>query len=283
MSYPGILHHYSYQVAFEFEPVGLPNVIIIIGGLSDGLLTVAYAPLLATAVAKYGYSVINIQMNSSYKMFGVESLDQDVKDIKNLVEYLKSKGRRKIIIFGRSTGSQDVMHYLMRFPSTVDAGILDAPVSDREIFGATLDPQLLSRLTETAVQLVKAGKGDQLLTPEHCKAVFNAPLNAYRWCSLIVPGGDDDYFSSDLSDDFLKSTFGKLARPFLVLENEKDEYVPKNVDKAHLLKRWEAASNHQYWSKNSGYVKNASHLVVEKDAQDHLLSLVTEFIEEFSL
>ncbi|QLG70656.1 hypothetical protein HG535_0A05980 [Zygotorulaspora mrakii] len=283
MSYPGVLHQYSYQVAFEFEPVGLPNVIIVIGGLTDGLLTVAYASPLAKAVAKYGYSVVNIQMTSSYKGFGVQSLDKDVEDIKKLVDFFKAKNRGRIIIFGRSTGSQDVIHYLLRYPETVDAGIMDAPVSDREAFSSEIDPKVLARLNETASELVKDERGSQLLSPEHCKYLFGTPVNAYRWCSLLLPGGDDDYFSADLSDEFIASTFGKLGKPFLILENERDEFVPRTTDKSSLLKRWKAASDPKYWSKMSGFVKNASHLVVEKDAQNLLVDRVTRFISEFEL
>lgn len=286
-SYCGVLHHYcGPQVAFEFEPSGFKKVVIVIGGLTDGLLTIAFVPTLAEALKELSYSVIQIQLTSSYKGWGTASLDTDVKEIKKLINFLKSpKGgnREKIIIMGRSTGSQDVIHYLLRHPDTVDAGILDAAVSDREGLQEDVDPQIIKRLNDHALKLIQDGHSDQLLGNEYAKYVFNTPITAYRWCSLMVPGGDDDYFSSDLSDDHIKRTFGSISKPFLVIENEKDEFVPERIDKQALLQRWESFSHPKYWSKNSGVLKEASHLVTEPAAQLHLRELVKMFIREFSL
>lgn len=285
-SYKGVLHQYSPQVAFEFEPAGLKKVIIVIGGLTDGLLTVGFAPGVACEVHKLGYSVVQIQLSSSHKGWGTESLDTDVKEIRQLISYLKCpKGgnREKFILLGRSTGSQDVIHYLLRHPETVEAGILDAAVSDREGFKGSIDAKLLTRLNQEAQELVEKGQKNQILSSEYSKIVFNTPITAYRWCSLMVPGGDDDYFSSDLSDETLTGTFGKITKPFIVLENENDEFVPKSIDKLALIARWKSASNPKYWSKNSGVVKGASHIVPEKEGQINLFKLVTAFIQEFSL
>lgn len=285
-SYQGVLHQYSPQVAFEFEPAGLKKVIIVIGGLTDGLLTVGFAPGLASEVQKLGYSVVNIQLSSSHKGWGTESLDNDVKEIKKLISYLKCpKGgnREKFILLGRSTGSQDTIHYLLRHPETVDAGILDAAVSDREGLVTGIDAKLLARLNQEAQELVNKGHKNQLLSSKFSEIVFDTPITAYRWCSLMVPGGDDDYFSSDLSDKTLNETFGKITKPFLVLENENDEFVPKSIDKLALIARWKSASNSKYWSNNSGVVKGASHMIPEKEGQTNLFKLVTAFIQEFSL
>ena len=90
-SYRGVLHHYcGPQVAFEFEPSGFKKVIIVIGGLTDGLLTIAFVPALAEALKELSYSVIQIQLTSSYKGWGTASLDTDVKEIKKLINFLKS-------------------------------------------------------------------------------------------------------------------------------------------------------------------------------------------------
>ncbi|AQZ15039.1 (ZYRO0F07040g) [Zygosaccharomyces parabailii] len=281
MAYQGVLHKYSSsQVAFEFSPSGSKKVIIVIGGLSDGLLTVEFAPGLATAVRELGFTVIQIQMSSSYKGWGINSLDTDVKEISQLVKYLRSPeggSRETVIIMGRSTGSQDVMHYLLRLSDTVEAGILDAPVSDRE----GQDPSVIEKLNPKAQQMVSEGKGGEILPSQYTKILFATPVTAYRWCSLMVRGGDDDYFSTDLSQEFFTSTFGKLDVPFLVLENENDEYVPKRVDKEALLNRWKAVSKPNCWSKNSGIVKGSTHLVVQPESQADLFRRVTAFLKEF--
>lgn len=283
MAYQGILHKYSSRhVAFEFSPSGSKKVIIVIGGLLDNLLTVEFTPALVTAVEKLGFSVCQIQMSSSSKGWGTSSLDTDVKEINELVKYLRSPeggSRETVIIMGRSTGSQDVIHYLLRHSDTVEAGILDAPVSDRE----GQDSKVTEKLNPKAKEMVDEGKADEVLPSEYSKLLFNTPISAYRWCSLMLKGGDDDYFSTDLSQEFFSSTFGKLDKPFLLLENENDEYVPKHVDKQALLNRWKAVSNPKYWSKNSGVVKGSTHLVVQPESEKDLCQRVVAFLQEFSL
>ncbi|GAV54976.1 hypothetical protein ZYGR_0AS02990 [Zygosaccharomyces rouxii] len=281
MAYAGVLHKYSAQVAFEFNPSGQKKSIVVIGGLSDGLLTVEFAPGLAKAVEKLGFSVLQIQMRSSYKGWGTGSLDTDVEDIKGLLEYLRSPeggSRGTIIIMGFSTGSQDVMHYLLRHSDSIEGGIFCAPVSDRE----GQDPKDLQKLNPKAQEMVANGQGNEMLPMEYASYVFDTPITAYRWCSLHVKGGDDDYFSTDLSQEFFASTFGKIDKPFLVAYNELDEYVPKNVDKPELLKKWQSVSNPKYWSKNSGIVKGSTHTVAQPEAQKHLFQRVIGFLEEFS-
>ncbi|CAR28570.1 hypothetical protein ZYGR_0S02030 [Zygosaccharomyces rouxii] len=281
MAYPGVLHQYSTQVAFEFNPSGHKKVIVVIGGLSDGLLTVKFAPGLAKAVEKLGFGVLQIQMRSSYIGWGTGSLDADVEDIKKLVEYLRSPeggSRETIIIMGFSTGSQDVMHYLLRHSDSIEGCIFSAPVSDRE----GQDPKDLERLNPKAQELVANGQGNEILPREYANYVFNTPITAYRWCSLHVKGGDDDYFSTDLSQEVFASTFGKLDKPFLVAFNELDEYVPKNVNKPEHIKRWQSVSNPKYWSKNSGIVKGSTHTVAQPEAQQDLFQRVLGFLEEFS-
>ena len=287
MSFRGILHKYSeIHVAFEFGSTIFENVLVVIGGMTDGLLSVPFVPGLAHVLSPLDYSLIQLQMSSSFKGFGMSSLRDDVKEIKQLVEYLKSKEgglRKRIIIMGHSTGSQDVIKYLLMYGSTVDAGIMQAPVSDREAFGTEIDPDELKKLNEHANYLVSNGKKSELLGSNYSKFVVDTPITAYRWCSLMIKGGDDDFFSSDLSSETLDSTFGQISKPFLIVYSEEDEFVPNSVDKPNLLNMWKTASNTKYWSDHSGFIKGASHAVPEEAAQQALYKMITDFLEEFRL
>ncbi|CCD24939.1 uncharacterized protein NDAI_0E01230 [Naumovozyma dairenensis CBS 421] len=287
MAFKGTLHQYdSTHVAFEFTPTDMKNVLIMIGGMTDGLATVPYVTKLPQVMEPLGYSVINIQMSSSFKGFGISSLDKDIKEIKELVKYLKSEkggSREKIIIMGHSTGAQDVMHFLLHYPDLVDAGILQGSCSDRESFDPSVDPKILKELNQFALNMVKQGKGDELLGSQFSKHIIDTPITAYRWCSLFTRGGDDDYFSSDLDDETFKGTFGKIRKPFLVAYSGKDQFVPESVDKLALLKRWENVSDPKYWSKNTGIVEGASHFVEDHEPQLQLFQMITSFAKEFSL
>lgn len=281
---PGVLHLYSKsRVAFEFEPVGKSKVLIFVGGLTDGLLTVPYVQGLAKTLEPLGFSVVQIQFSSSYLGFGTGSLKRDDSEIDQLVDYLRSDGRETILLMGHSTGSQNTLHYLTNHPGKIEGGVLQAAVSDREFICSQFPETSLQKLNEEALALVKAGKGDELVSEEHRKVIFGTPITAYRWCSLVLPGGDDDFFSSDISDDVLKTTFGVVQEPFLVALSEKDEFTPENVDREKLLGRWEAASDPKRWSKNSGLIRGASHNVAQAESQKHLYKMVAAFIQEFSL
>jgi hypothetical protein len=87
----------------------------------------------------------------------------------------------------------------------------------------------------------------------------------------------DDYFSSDLSDERLIATFGRLdhvphllpsrvgksQRSILVLQGAEDRSVPSHVDKPALLKRWKAAiespGSAATLSRHSAIIEHASH------------------------
>ncbi|CCK72244.1 uncharacterized protein KNAG_0J01630 [Huiozyma naganishii CBS 8797] len=286
-SFAGVLHKYNFnKVAFEFTPSALPNVLIVVGGMTDGLLTVPYVAKLPEVMEPLGYSVINSQLTSSFNGWGVASLRTDVEEMKELVDYLRSEeggSRKKIVIMGHSTGSQDVIHYLLTYGDSVQGGILQASVSDREAFGTEVPKKTLKDLTARAKKLCEAGSSSQLLPAEYSKYVFGTPITAYRWCSLFALGGDDDYFSSDLSIEQIKQTFGRIDKPFLIAYSELDEFVPAPVDKAGLIRTRQSQSNPQVWSKASGLIKGAGHNVAQHSSQLYLFDMISQFFHEFNL
>jgi hypothetical protein len=89
--------------------------------------------------------------------------------------------------------------------------------------------------------MVDAGDGDDILPSRETHRFFVA-VSAKRWLSLASPNhdGEDDYFSSDLTDEQLMKSFGSLpARsPLCILFSDADEYMPKIIDKVALTKKW---------------------------------------------
>ena len=136
------------------------------------------------------------------------------------MEYFKTlRGPEgKVVLIGHSTGSQDIMHYLLSpVPegtkrSSIDGGIMQASASDREASIMLIGEEAYKKSVLVAQEYVKEGKIDEIL-PFAVTAVpfVGVPITARRWLSLTSPGpehnGQDDYFSSDLSDERLRSTF----------------------------------------------------------------------------
>ena len=186
---------------------------------------------------------------------------------------------------GSSTGCQDIMEYLTGLGHesrpAIDGGILQAPASDRECFVMTMEPGLYNSSCVAAKKMVDEGNGEEILPK---KETNNAPgpCTARRWLSLASPNhdGDDDYFSSDLTDEQLLKTFGRLPErtKLCVLMSENDEYVPKSIDKMGLIKRWTSIVKRgegRIDEVNSGVVKGASHnLGKDGDGEEIVKDLV---------
>jgi pimeloyl-ACP methyl ester carboxylesterase len=95
--------------AYESGDTSSRNAILFVGGLTDGPHTVGYTRQLSKALEDrrdLDYSLFEIRIRSSFIGFGTSSLSNDVEDISSLVKYLRSIGRKKIILMGHSTGTQ---------------------------------------------------------------------------------------------------------------------------------------------------------------------------------
>lgn len=282
---------------------------MFVAGLSDGLDTVPFVSNVVKTLESEDWSVFSVLLSSSYSGWGVGSLSRDVEEIAKAVEYVqkykanKNQGHAEagmVVVMGHSTGSQDVLHYLHSpnpLPSTpgqkrprIDGAILQSPVSDRQALlntikagSATDSSESLEKLFAELVATAKANPGsdgaDFLLPPSMIKRIGlsdDAPVSSRRFLSLTSPDSpaspqEDDLFSSDLTDERLKQTFGMigtrglLGKSLLVAPGGADEFVPDWVDKEKLLKRWETATkqgagdNARIWDGNTGLIPGAKH------------------------
>ncbi|ESZ96462.1 hypothetical protein SBOR_3194 [Sclerotinia borealis F-4128] len=295
----GVTHLFTPKLtAFEHTPkasdLNPQNVIIFIGGLSDGLLTVSYPTSISDALPA-DWSLAQILLSSAYTGWGISSLKEDTEELSKCVSYFRSIKSGKIILMGHSTGCQDVMEYLTgpghETNAPIDGGITQAPVSDREALGQEMDADILKSSISLAQKMVEAGDGEEILPSSATQGFFPSPVCARRWLSLASPNhdGDDDYFSSDLTDEQLKKTFGSLpARsPLCILFSGNDGYVPKYIDKEALVKRWiefVKKGDGKVDEENSGVIPGASHnLTRSPEAVPELVKRVLGFLKGLSL
>lgn len=233
----GVLFKYgpkAMQVAFKSG--NYKQQVIFIGGLTDGFLATEYLGPLAIALDKEKWSLVQFLMSSSYNGFGTSTLQQDATELDQLINYLINKEDSEgVVLLGHSTGCQDIVYYMRTNAAcarAVRAAILQAPVSDRE-YRATL-PETAAMI-DLASNMIREGRGSELMPTE---ADPCAPITAHRYHSLCAYNGDDDMFSSDLSDDQLKTKLGHMSTlPCQVIFSMADEYVPEYVDKKPLVER----------------------------------------------
>lgn len=300
MLIPGVIHQYAPDLValeFENEPSEISqNVVVFIGGLGDGLLTVPYLQLLGKGLKDVNgperWSLVQALISSSYKGWSTGSLKRDVAELQALVRYLRSDpggNRRKIVLMGHLTGCQDAMEYMTKICSRedvldlsiLDGAILQAPVSDREAMEMAKGTDVMRALIkECEENYLQKGQQNEILPSKF--SFFGTQLSAYRFNSLAAPGGDDDYFSSDLTYEDHVKTFGIGKTPLLVLYGEKDEFAPKDLDRNALIKLWEASTDPYYWSPLSKVLAGATHNVgpgSDPGAVEDLIATVVQFLE----
>ncbi|RLN35016.1 hypothetical protein C2845_PM03G24790 [Panicum miliaceum] len=224
----------SAQVAFRTGDFN--HQVIFIGGLTDGLLATDYLEPLSIALEVEKWSLVQPLLSSSYSGYGISSLEQDALELDQLISYLINKENSEgVILLGHSTGCQDIVHYMrtnFACSKAVSGVILQAPVSDRE-YRATL-PET-AEMIDLSAKMISEGRGMDLMPRE---ANPDAPITAYRYHSLCSYMGDDDMFSSDLSEDQLRQRLGHMSTTQCqVIFSMGDEYVPEYVDKEALVDR----------------------------------------------
>ncbi|KAA8646158.1 hypothetical protein EYZ11_001553 [Aspergillus tanneri] len=299
-----------------------PHSLLFVGGLTDGLGTVPYVTELSKALESTEWSLFWLVLSSSYLGWGIGSLDQDVEEISQCVSFVRkyksaSSSDGKVVVMGHSTGCQDVLHYLYsanplpQRPTdqevglnlqrlvrpVMDGAIMQAPVSDREavlhMMQTSADPDEFRRIYDQLVDLARRQPPTEIL-PLHLTSKVGypgTPLNARRFLSLASPDSPvnpelDDLFSSDLTDQRLRETFGAVAErgllrsKLMVLYSGSDEFAAGWVDKEALLQRWKLATNangKEKWDENSAVVPGASH-TVKDEGQTDLIARVLRYL-----
>jgi hypothetical protein len=65
--------------------------IVLVGGLTDGLLFAAYCRPLAAKLDAAGWSLVQALLSSSHTGYGLASLDQDADELHQLASHLKTE------------------------------------------------------------------------------------------------------------------------------------------------------------------------------------------------
>ena len=282
------------------------NVVVFIGGLGDRLLAVDYLNPLAAALGERGdggWGLVEVALSSGGTSFGYSGgLEQDVREIRSLLDTLGTLGVDSAVLLGHSTGCQDIVA-LLTTPGTAGGGasprsaarvagaILQAPVSDREYATSlTLSPDYAPRvpgILQTARAMIEGGRGDECLP--RAATEEGHPMTANRYVSLHAAGGGDDLFSSD---SVHCSYAGSI--PVLVVFSMQDEYVPAGVDKEKVaieIQHALSTSTQAGGAVGTGgaartfhpsplLLERASHAIDEQAPQMEFVEHVCRFVEE---
>ena len=168
-------------VALGVDQKPARNALVLIPGLTDGFMALAYTEPLSRALLAIDYSLVMVNLSSSWSQFGFRSLQTDCEEVEKHVTFLKAQfGFDHIALLGHSTGAQDAL-YLMRHGKPditchVNCIILQGAVSDREALDAEFGATEVLQIKEEAEKLKSEGKGELMLSEK----LFGAPINANR-------------------------------------------------------------------------------------------------------
>lgn len=192
--------------------------VILIGGLMHNILSLPYTTQLDT-FCKENMMALYIPQFRSHPNYGIYTIEDDLEDLTTLINHIKGK----IVLIGNSTGCQVIMKYIYKNPS-VDHCFLQGPVSDVE-YERSINSKLDANLEE-------ARRSSGVLSFTH-ESNF---ITAKRYLSLLEPYGNEDLFSSYLSDDFYRQMNPHGVKLTFVISGN-DEYAVENIeDKIRLVK-----------------------------------------------
>lgn len=209
------------------------NALVLIPGLGDGFMSMGYSGELARELWDVNYSLVQVQISSSFMQFGFSSIQKDCEELTALVLFLKEQlSFMKIVLLGHSTGAQDSVYFLSHSTMKEHIGgvILQGAVGDRDYMLS--DPTILEMLDE-AKKLKGEGKESVFLR----NFLYAAPVTAGRFLSLAGRLSEEDMFSVDLTEEELHAILGHIKIPISLCFSSGDEYVPDHPAQKELASR----------------------------------------------
>lgn len=254
------------------------NGVVLIPGLTDGFMSMAYSAKLAKALHTMDYSLVQMQISSSFMQFGFNSIQGDCKELTVLICFLKEELKfNRVVLLGHSTGAQDSLYFLRHstMRDAVNAVILQGAVGDRDVIHS--DPSLLVMLEEaTKLRHRQEGKEETFLR----EFLFGAPVTVRRFLSLSERLSDEDMFSVDLTEEELTPILKVVRVPIMLCYSSGDEYVADCGAQKRLaarivtvLKSSSSLVECRYYDGNHGLTDEAMYLPFVKDVISFLVKI----------
>lgn len=152
-------------------------------------------------------------------------------DVAAAVAFAKSRGAKRIILVGHSTGCQKSVWYLSHSPAPeVKGAVFLAPLSDYAALIKDMTPHAYQTLR---VEVEKLEREDpRALVPQE-SLPFPELIDAQRWLSLYTPESDEEIFTYGSGKQ--PATLRKTRVPVLALFSSHDQYADRSAEE---LARW---------------------------------------------
>ena len=184
--------------------------LILLGGMTDGPLSLSYTEALQSLChTSLHVRLILPFLHTSYRHFGLYTLEQDIQDLFNLMHFLSNEhyaqenSRMKFILMGHSTGCQIALATAKKFMDLKEnshrdlnfeilAMILQGAVSDRQFMEASAPSmQAFQEYILLSEEMRRTGRGTHFMP----KDTYFVPIIADRYYSLAAYGYSETSFS----------------------------------------------------------------------------------------
>lgn len=288
-------------VAFESDPATDADAcVVLIAGLTDGLMALPWTERLSVRLARHGLSLVQCLFSSSYRSFGISSLQEDAQELRALLKCLHDRGRQTVFLLGHSTGCQDILQFLGEEGPSEMTGLEERGLPTQSVVfpprkigcshsqpsiggvilqGGIPDSEYMRRdlanyesLLQWAHEQCEQGQSLKVCS----ELVLGVPMTAYRLQSLLAPGGDDDYFSEEVLPPQRSRLSCLASTPTLVLFSGADEYVPRPGVIYELLTKAYHMANPS--SCRVVTIEGADHAVTVVEHQEQLIDEIIDFV-----
>ena len=193
------------------------TLLLFVHGMGSNFYRSATRKALFTQAPAAGIDVLSFNNRGHEKDVATEVFSDCVHDLDAALRFGRSQGYRRFILVGHSTGCQKITYYQARRRNPqVKALVLAAIGDDYAIARRDLGRRYETQIAH-ARALMKAGKGDTLLTAKGCMG-----FAAHRFLSVADPTRPE---AEIFNLEGRLRTFRKITCPALAVLPEKEEYA----------------------------------------------------------
>lgn len=217
-------------------PKRADTLLIFVHGMYSNFYSSMLKKELFRQCLKAGCDCFSFNNRGAEERVRYEKFEDCLRDLDAVLRWGQSKGYRRFILLGHSTGCQKITFYQARRQDTRVKGIvLLAPGDDYAIARRDAGASFKRRV-KTARALVAAGRGDELM-PSDCMC-----FSARRYLSIADPNNNEakvfDYAGGLYH-------FRRLKCPVLLLFGAEEQYACLPVETMHDILR-EAAKTDDF-------------------------------------
>lgn len=224
------------------------KLVIHVHGLNGNFYENRFLDVLAKSYTSKGYSFLTF--NNRGKDFIAELLKGDgftiiggslerfkdcVLDIQGVINWVKEKGYKEIILEGHSYGCNKVLYYYNKMKDEcVKKIVLLAPCDIPSEGKKFLSVEEYQKAKEDSTRMVNEGKENELID---FSIMANGKIAAGTYYNDFLPGGENDFIRYVDGSNGKSELLNNVDVPVLVIFGDKDECVltqPINIVKDYL-------------------------------------------------